>query len=134
MYEEKLQSDIALAFSQQYPKRRGQLFHVSNERNNKLQAFRAKAIGIVAGVADFVYFSKAFNVATELKTPGSRHKVEHIKSQIWWAKVWESKGNVWRLCRTVEEALCCYNGDFQGLTRKEVKLMLKNCKTKTIKF
>jgi len=132
--EEKLQSDIAIRFSQLYPEKSGQLFHVSNERNNQIQAFKARAIGIIPGVADFLFFSKDFNIATELKLPGSRHEVSRIKKQIEWAEVWIREGNVWRLCSTVEEAISCYEGDFKGKTVKEVKKMIKNVKTKTIKF
>jgi hypothetical protein len=132
--EEKLQSDIAIAHSQRYPEKFGQLFHISNERNNKIQAYKARSIGIVPGVADFIYISKEFNIATELKVPASRHLVSHVKSQLRWAKVWEKQGNEWRLCRTKEEALSCYEGDFQGLTRAQVKDMVKQVKTKTIKF
>lgn len=134
MSEEKLQSDIAVAFSQRYPNKRGQLFHVSNERNNKIQAYRAKAIGIVAGVADFVFFSENFNVATELKVPGSRHEVEHIKTQMWWGEIWEKQGGIWRLCRTVEEAMSCYEGDFKGLTLGDLNSYFKNYKKRTIIF
>lgn len=134
MKEEKLQSDIARKFSELYPDKNGQLFHVSNERNNKIQAFKARAIGIIPGVADFIFFSKKFNVATELKTPGSRHLVAGLLKQLQWAKVWEQQGNVWRLCTNVEDAICCYNGDFKGLTRQEIKKTLKTVKTKTIKF
>lgn len=134
MKEERLQMGIARKFSELYPNKRGRLFHVSNERSNRVKAFKARAIGIVAGVADFVYFSKKFNVATELKVPGSRHKVSSIKKQIWWAKVWEKQGGVWRLCTTVEEAISCYEGDFKGYTRKEMKVLLKECITVTIKI
>ncbi len=132
--EERLQMGIARKFSERYPNKRGQLFHISNERNNKIQAFKARAIGIVNGVADFVYFSKKRNVATELKVPGSRHKVSHIKQQLWWGKVWEKQGGVWRLCTTVDEAISCYEGDYKGYTIKEFKKILKNCKTQTIKI
>lgn len=132
--EEKLQSDIARAFSERYPNKRGQLFHVANERNHAIQAMRARAIGIIPGVADFIFFSKKFNVATELKTPGSRHLVSSIKRQLKWAKTWEKHGNIWRLCTTTEEALSCYDGDFKGKTRQEVKNWLKTIKTKTVKF
>ncbi len=134
MTEEKLQSDIAIAFSQRYPNKRGQLFHVSNERNNKVQAFKARAIGIVPGVADFVFFSREFNVATELKTPESRHLVNHIIQQVNWGKTWEKQGNIWRLCRTVDEAISCYEGNFKGLTIQQVEEMLSKVETKTIKF
>ena len=132
--EEKLQSDVAIKFSQLHPEKSGQLFHISNERNNKIQAFKARSIGIIPGVADFIYISKEFNVATELKVKGSRHEVARIKKQVQWGEVWEREGNVWRLCMTEEEAISCYNGDFKGKTIKQVKKMLKNVKTKTIKF
>lgn len=132
--EEKLQSEIAIKFSQDCPEKSGQLFHVSNERNNQIQAFKARSIGIIPGVADFLFFSKKFNIATELKQPNSRHEVARIKKQLEWGKVWEREGNHWRLCISVEQAISCYNGNFQGKTIKEVELMLKNVNTKTIKF
>jgi hypothetical protein len=134
MREDKLQSLIAVKFSQKYPNKEGQLFHVSNERNNKIQAYKARAIGIIPGVADFIYFDDAFNVATELKVPGSRHEVAKVRKQIKWGRTWERKGNVWRLCRTVKEAMSCYKGKFKGLTLDEVEKMLDSVKTKTIKF
>lgn len=134
MNEEKLQSDIAAKFSQQYPNKRGQLFHIANERNNKVQVYKALSIGIVPGVADFLFFSKDFNVATELKVKGSRHKVEHLKKQLEWGKVWEREGNVWRLCTTTEQAISCYNGNFKGITIEELENTLKSVKTKTIKI
>jgi len=137
MSEEKLQSDIVVKFSQLYPEKRGQLFHPSNERNSTQQAFRAKAIGIVSGVADLILFDRKIgNVATELKLPESRHVVNHITQQLQWGKVWESQGGTWRLCRTVEEAMDCYNGGLvSGLTIMEVERMIENNGDKiTIKF
>lgn len=132
--EEKFQSEVAVKFSQDCPEKSGQLFHVSNERSNIIQAFKARSIGIIPGVADFLFFSKDFNVATELKQPGSRHLVARVKKQVEWGKVWEREGNHWRLCTTIKEAISCYKGKFKGKTIQEVEEMLKNVKTKTIKF
>lgn len=142
MSEIKLQSDIAREFSVRYPNKRGQFFHVSNERNNKIQAFQAKSIGVFPGVADFLYFEKSqftdfnssFIVAIEVKEPGSRHEVEQIERQIEWAEILESQGGIWRLCRSVDEAISCTQMDFKGLTIADVKEMLKSIKTKSIKF
>ena len=144
MSEIKLQSDVARKFSELHPDKRGQLFHVSNERNNKVQAFQARAIGVFPGVADFIYFEKfhprenrsscSLIIAIELKEPGSRHEVDRIELQLEWAEVLESQGGHWRLCRSVEEAISCIELNFKGLTIAEVKEMLKNVKTKTIKF
>lgn len=55
MTEVQLQSKVMVAFLDKYPEKKGQLFHVSNERNHKLQVFNAQAIGIVPGVADYIY-------------------------------------------------------------------------------
>lgn len=137
--EQILQKDIAVAQSQRYPKKYGQLFHISNERANKKQAYIARAIGIVSGVADFLFISKRFNVATELKVPGNRYKVSSVRQQVWWGKIWEKKGtkkkpNVWRLCTTVEDALSCYEGNFKGMTIKQAEAFLNSVKTQTIKF
>ena len=134
MTETQLQSAIAIKFSQKYPNKIGQLFHVPNERNHKIQAFQARSIGIIPGVADFIYIDKRFNVATELKIEGSRHEVARIRKQINWGRVWEAQGNTWRLCKTVKEAMSCYKGKFKGMTLNEVEKLLDSVKTKTIKF
>ncbi len=136
MTETQLQSEIAVSHSQKYPEQYGQLFHISNERSNKTQAYIAKSIGIVPGVSDFIYISKKFNVATELKVSGKRHDVARISKQIKWGKVWEkqSKNNHWRMCFTTEQALSCYEGNFKGYTLKQAKKLIKNIKTQTIKI
>jgi len=134
MTETKLQSEIAITFSQRYPEKKGQLFHVSNERSNKTQAYLARSIGIVPGVADFIYFSSDFNIATELKVKGSRHEVARIKKQLEWGKVWQRHGNIWRLCMSVEDAISCYEGKFKGLKISEVEKIINSVNTKTIKF
>lgn len=134
MSEIKLQSDIARKFSELFPLKRGQLFHVSNERNNKIQAFQARAIGIFPGVSDFIYFELIALVGIEIKEPGSTHKREHIEQQIEWAEILEAQGGVWRLCTNVEDAISCTELNFKGLTIADVKELLKTQKTKTIKF
>lgn len=132
MTEEQLQSKIAIEFSVRYPEKAGQLFHVANERNNKIQAYKAKSIGIYPGVADFIFFSKDMNIATELKAPNTRHKSSHVRKQLEWGRTWEREGNIWRLCVTAEQALSCYEGKLQGFTIDEVEKMIGN--KKTIKF
>ncbi len=140
--EEALQSGIVRKFSELYPNKRGQLFHVPNQRNHKLQAFKAKSIGVYAGVADLLFMQPndvgiELN-AIELKLPNTRHKVEHIEQQIEWAKTLQRCGGFWRLCRTVDEAIAfieCDSSKENGLTVFDVEKMLKENKgKKTIKF
>ena len=134
MSEIKLQSDIVRKFSELYPEKRGQLFHVPNERNNQAQVWKAKSIGIFSGVSD-LFFIDFINVGIELKEVNSRHKISHINQQMEWAKILESKGGVWRLCRTVDEAIKCTEHNYQGLTISQVEeMILDNGTKKTIKF
>jgi len=55
MTEEKLQSDIVRKFSELYPEKRGQLFHVPNERITASQKLKAKSIGVFSGVSDLLH-------------------------------------------------------------------------------
>lgn len=147
MSEIKLQSNIAVEFSRRYSKMRGQLFHVSNERNNKIQAFQARAIGIIPGVSDFVFFERnnvrihlidepdVRIIGIEVKEPGSRHAVDHIRQQIEWAKVLEGCGGRWFIARSVLDAIKIIDGNYdEVLSIQDVEEMLDSCKTKTIKF
>ena len=145
MSEIKLQSNIAVEFSRRYPKLKGQFFHVSNERNNKIQAFQARAIGIIPGVSDFLYFEK-FNlkeddlpsttlIGFEVKEPGSRHLVSHVFQQVKWARVLTQNGGRWFLVRSVDEVMNIIEGiPSNALSVDEVEEMLINCNAKTIKF
>lgn len=147
MSEIQLQSKIAVEFSRRFPKMRGQFFHVSNERNNKIQAFQARAIGIIPGVSDFIFIERNHErihlidepdiriIGIEIKEPNSRHAVDHIRQQIEWAKVLEKCGGRWFIARTVLDAIKIIDADYDDvLNISDVEEMLDNCKTKTIKF
>lgn len=149
MSEIALQSKIAQTVSVRFPKLKGQFFHVSNERNNKIQVFQARSIGIVPGVSDFLliepeniwddegFISETYTKITgiEVKEPGSYHEVAHVRQQVKWAKVLESCGGVWFLVTSVDEAVKAVTKDYEGLKRiADIEKMLDECKTKTIKF
>lgn len=145
MSEIRLQSDMARKFSELYPKKKGQLFHISNERSNQTKAFQAASIGIINGVSDFIYFdlfhpkengSKSTLVlGLEVKEPnGGYHDKDHVRSQLKWGKTLEKNGGIYRIVRTVEELISCTEGNYTGLTIEEVEVMLDSNKNKTIKF
>lgn len=106
MNEKQLSCSIVREITNIQPEKRKQLFHISNERNSKEQAFEARAIGIVPGVSDFLYFelNKPL-IGMEIKVPESFHKVEHIISQIEWGEILEQQGGVWRLITNVADAV-----------------------------
>ena len=142
--EVKLCSEINRAIRNKYPHTRGCFFHVSNERNSKNQAFIAKAIGIFAGVSDFLYIYKQENqnvpegylgfLALEVKVPGSYHKKEHLVNQINWGKTVNGLGGRWRLITSVEEAISCIEGNMQGYTAEQMECLLKKDNNKTLRI
>lgn len=146
MSEIRLQSDIVRKFSELYPEKRGQLFHVANERNHKLQAFQAKAIGIFSGVSDLIYFSPLFLgeyqvensskiLGIEVKELGKSHKKDHIECQIDWGRTLERNGGKWVLSTSVESAIEATLGNYSNcLSISDVEELLKKDKLKTIKF
>jgi len=138
--EDQLQSSIVRKFSELYPERRGQLFHVSNERNHALQAMQARSKGIFPGVADLIYFElgpfyRIKTLAIELKTPESSHKVDTVEQQVEWGEIFEKNGGTWRLCDNIDDAIYCINGFYKGLTTEDVvEKLSNNGDKKTIKF
>lgn len=138
MNEKQLSSLIVREITNIQPEKRKQLFHIANERNSKEQAFEAKAIGIISGVSDFLYFERDTPlIGMEIKVPGSFHKVDHIISQIEWGEVLEQQGGVWRLITTVNDAvgLIVHKNFKAGLTTSQMReLIAKNGNKKTIKI
>lgn len=138
MNEKQLSSLIVREITNIQPTKRRQLFHVSNERNSKEQAFEAKSIGIIPGVSDFLYFELNIPlIGMEIKVPGSFHKVDHIISQIEWGETLEQQGGVWRLITTVEDAvsLIVHKRYSVGKTTQMMREMIaKNGNKKTIKI
>lgn len=136
MTEEKLSSDIVRKISELQPEKRGQLLHIPNERNNQSQVWKAKSIGIVSGVADFLFFDFGMPLkAMEIKVPGSRHEVDHIKRQLEWGKKLEANGGIWRMILDVNGAVNYIHHNINsGLTIIDVESMLEGVKTKTIKI
>ena len=138
MNEKQLSCNIVREITNIQPEKRKQLFHISNERNSKEQAFEAKAIGIINGVSDFLYFElNTPLIGMEIKVTGSFHKIEHIISQIEWGETLEQQGGVWRLITTVEDAvsLIVHKRHDVGKTTQMMREMIaKNGNKKTIKI
>lgn len=134
MSEEKLQSDIVRKFSELYPEKRGQLFHVPNERITASQKLKAKSIGVFSGVSDLIYVGSGKICGLELKAPGSYHKITHVQQQVDWGKRMEAIGNRWRIITKTSDAIDFINGHNFGLTTDEVQKMINESKNKTIRF
>lgn len=79
--ENKLQHDIVMWFSHNYPQLRGSLWAVFNEDSK-----HKKALGLFDGASDLMLFVNGIYAGIELKAPMSYHKPAHIKRQIEWGK------------------------------------------------
>ena len=141
MSEIKLQSDIAREISVRYPDLRGQFFHVSNERKSQNQAFQARSIGIFPGVSDFLFFNWNEEkwgidlIGIEVKEPGSFHKKDHIQQQYEWGCILEENGGKYFIVTTVKQCVDIINGKYENILQlNDIKKMLDECKTKSIKF
>jgi hypothetical protein len=144
--ELKLQSEIAVEISQRFPNLRGQFFHVSNERNNQIKAFQARAIGIFPGVSDFLFFeeiaAREFQIencckltALEVKEPGSYHKLDHVKQQAEWGQILEDKGGRYFIVTSVQQAVSVVQGNYEGIMNlQDLQKHISQCKLKTIRF
>jgi hypothetical protein len=89
MTEQQLQFKIVTNFHNLYPEQRGMLIEINNSTNKG--AFR-KGMGLVKGAADLIFISPSGVVFTfELKAPGARHNVKHLREQLEWAKKINSK-------------------------------------------
>lgn len=141
MSEIKLQSDITREISVRYPDLRGQFFHVSNERKSQNQAFQARSIGIFPGVSDFLFFNwneekRGIDlIGIEVKEPGSFHKKDHIQQQYEWGCILEENGGKYFIVTTVKQCVDIINREYENILQlNDIKKMLDECKTKSIKF
>lgn len=80
--ELKLQAEMVLKFSQEYPKRRGDLFATFQTTSSVIQGSNMLSAGLVAGVSDLIYIdSYGQLVGIEVKFPGEYHNLIHILEQ-----------------------------------------------------
>ncbi len=86
------------------------IFHVPNERIGGIGAIQHfKRMGVMPGVADYLAFLHGGRAAAiELKHGDRPQSTDQEKFQA----RWEARGNVYFLCRTLEE----FQGTVYGLT------------------
>ena len=83
MTEDKLQTTCFQWFWNNFPEKRGQLFHVNQKAKNAIEGNRMKAMGVVAGVSDLVYLQPGGMVKfIEMKTETGTQSPEQKKFQL----------------------------------------------------
>jgi hypothetical protein len=86
MNENRLQFDLVMWFSNEYPELRGHLFEVYNNPANIKHALHRRGMGMIAGVSDLIFVVPDYAIIAgiEIKAPRSRHTKEHVKNQLEW--------------------------------------------------
>ena len=97
--EVKIQSQIFQWHWNNYPKERGLLCYNLNNSANKIDGNRNKALGLIKGRADMVYYYNSSAVMIELKNA----KGKQSKDQILWQELLESQGFTYIVIRSLEE-------------------------------
>ena len=99
MSEDQLQAALFQYHWNNYPAQRGLLFHVNNKARNAIEGNKFKAMGVIAGVSDFIYLKPGGRpMFIELKTDtGSQSPAQ----KEWQAKI-ESAGYEYIICRDLE--------------------------------
>ena len=142
MTESKLQHEIVMWYSQQYPQLHGSLFEVNNNPKNQAHGSYRKSMGMIKSVSDLILHVNGRMAGIECKAPGSTHSVKHIKSQIEWGKGVIERGGYYFMSSD-EEDIKMFIGDLvnrhfemagitQGYIIKEIEQQMEN--GKTIKF
>jgi len=141
--EESLQSEIILRFRAEYRKFEKLLIEINNNSNNVLSSIKHKKLGRVKGCSDLILLHPTLSVfcSIEVKVIGSRHDVEHLKSQIEFAESIENYGGFPFFLYSYEGLKEILNvnsiNDLKIISignLNEIKQKVINCKTKTLKI
>ena len=100
MSEDRLQQDCYVWFHNTYPEYRGLLFHVPNGGNrNAREGAKFKAMGVIAGVSDFIFIFEGKILCIELKVLGGSQSLK----QKYWERIVREEGAEYSIVWNLEE-------------------------------
>ncbi len=136
MKESKLQSMMVVDFSQQRPNEKGLLWSTRNTTLSTKDGQKQKAMGMIAGVSDLIYFKDGNFVGIEIKVPGTKHHKKHIQHQCDWGEKITSEGGHWFIVTSIYGFWSVINGFHDSkdvYSTRMVKILLDEGKS-TIVF
>lgn len=129
--EARLQAKIVIDFSQKRPEEKGRLIGYFAETENKIEGATKLSLGLVRGASDLFYIDSCQRmVGIEIKAPGSRHNVLHLKEQAFWLMCTPYKGF---FCDSLEMFWDIINNG-KGISPKMLMNNLNNIKTATVSW
>lgn len=103
--EDQLQAQIFQWHWNNRPNERGLLFHVNQKARNAIEGNRMKAMGVVAGVSDFIYLKPGGKpLLIELKIESGTQS----DNQKDWQKFVEKAGYDYIIIRSLNEAISLF--------------------------
>lgn len=126
MKESLLQSKIVIDFSQKRPEEKGLIWATGNRTLSERDGMKQKAMGLIAGVSDLIYFKNGIFIGIEIKVKGSKHKKSHVQQQLNWGLKIEENGGEWYIVTSLESFWAVINGVLNEdvLTSKDVKMLI----------
>lgn len=97
--EIKLQSECFILHWNNYPSERGLLCYNLNNSANKIQGNQNKALGLIKGRSDMVYYKTGKAIMLEFKTETGKQS----KEQKEWQLLVESQGFEYHIIRSLED-------------------------------
>jgi hypothetical protein len=97
--EIKLQSTCFLWFHNTYPNERGLLCYNLNNSANKIQGNQNKALGLIKGRSDMVYYKNGKAIMIEFKTETGTQKPEQKD----WEEIMTKQGFEYHIIRSFEQ-------------------------------
>ncbi len=106
MKEKKLQYELVVWFSQEYPQLRGLFFEANNDTYNVKHAMKRRSMGMISGVSDLIFVMPKTSVIVgiELKAPKSVHSKQHIQNQITWGEQIIANGGYYLITSSLTKA------------------------------
>jgi hypothetical protein len=126
MTETYLQYQCFTAFTHKYhPEQYGRLISTFQNSNTGRQGKQKKAIGLVAGVSDMLYFPPfGGTIPIEIKVKGTRHDKAHVIHQCEWIISVHGSGY---FALSVDGFMACIDGTLHD-DKITAHCMLKMCK------
>jgi hypothetical protein len=97
--EAKIQSSCVIRMNNEYPETRGCFFAVTNNSEHAVRGASRKALGMVSGVSDTLFFWKGQLYCFEFKTEIGVKSPAQKK----WQKIIESQGAIYYVVRSEKE-------------------------------
>lgn len=115
--EDRIQQDIFIYlnnnFCLEHHPARGIVFHVPNQRINKLERIKLASIGVLSGVSDLIFIYKGKHLYLEVKTPAGRQDPAQREFE---GRI-QANGFSYYLVRSVPEVHDILHAEF-GVTKK----------------